>query len=422
MSYGQFGYPQIQITFGGMSWTGGMAAGVSTIHAIDASFNGEEFLTFAQGTFSRVMQARTAGRLEDVRPVLSQNMWQTFSAAKGKVPVVATIEHATIYDAHRDASWDSVTVRIAAKTTARKKNDLVEDWTFQRPAVTGQQQLPPECPSCGAPLSLDENGACKYCRVAVGGARGGWKLVRALPPPAAPKVSTGFGRAWVAFWIIFMILMTVVLPIGIVVAVTKTTSDVTGGFGSFGSSGGASIVSQKGPEKVTSKTTTTKARGATTSTTSAPLPGTTTGSATFSGGITGNADGKIVLPGGASGPCGGRPAGTSGLVYSFSGVDDTEQQAISVTMNLPAGVRGPGDFDLATTPMSITASFAGQPTDGGASTAQTWTVGPGTTATFSLGAEASGSLTVNGLQPTAPFPAGDSLGQPLSVVVTFSCT
>jgi len=412
MSYGQFGFPQFQITFGGMTWAGAMSSGVSTISAIDSSFHGEEFLTFAQGSFLRVMEARANDRLDDVRPLLSQNMWHSFSSTKAKMPKIDHIEHATIYDARRDAAWDSVTVRIAAKTTAKKKNDLVEDWTFQRPAVTGQQQVAAECPSCGAPTSLDENGACRYCRVAVSGARGGWKLIRAVPPPTAPKVSSG-ARGWMAFWVIFMIMMLVVLPIGIGVAIWQSTASVTDSFGFNATSNNAGpTIPSVSKEKVTPTPKPVP--------TVAPL-GAMSGAVTFSGAMTGNVQGIVVLQGAMTGPCVARPANTSGVVFSSSTVDAGESQSITVTMNLPAGVRGPGDFALPETALDITTAFAGQGADG-TSTAQTWRVTPATTGTFTFNADGGGSLSVDHLQPTAPFPAGDAMSREISVLLTFSCT
>src|SRR4051794_18034412 len=105
----QYGFSPIEITFAGMSWTAAMAPGVTAITAIDPSFNGDEFLTFAQGAFLRVQAARTNGTLDEVRPVVSEMVWPSFRAALSKKgPKISAIEHATIYDARRDAGWDSV--------------------------------------------------------------------------------------------------------------------------------------------------------------------------------------------------------------------------------------------------------------------------------------------------------------------------
>lgn len=411
--YGQVGFSQFQISFGGMTWGGSMATGVSTIQAIDSSFNGDEFVTFAQGAFLRVMEARANGRLDDVQHVLSQPMLHTFQAQKAKdVPRIASVQHATIYDARRDNAWDSVTIRIAAKTTAKKKNDFIEDWTFQRPAVAGQAQLPHECPSCGAPLSLDENGACRYCRVSVAGARGGWKLVRALPPPEAPKpVGQGLARAWWAFWIIFMILMTVVLPIGIFMAVPHSANDF--GFGNTASINGPSAKSSK------SENVTPGAPGAP----GAPIKSGTPGYAvtgSFTGGVVADADGKVVVSGAMAGTCATRGASVGGISYVDTTAASAASSTLTVSVTLPAGTKGAGDYDLATTGFNMSASFAGTPDGASTGTAQTWTPGPGTTATFSVDADANITLTFAGLQPASTV-AGGTLTQPLSGTLEVTC-
>ena len=406
MSFGQFGFNQVQISFGGLTWTGGMAPGVSTITAIDSNFNGDEFLSYAQGAFWRVMQARENGNLADVRPLVSDSMYSHLQAMGSKnAPHIESVQYATVYDARHDASWDTVTVRFAAKTSAKKKNDFVEDWTFQRPATQGQAPLPKECPSCGAPLTLDDNGGCKYCRVSVGGARGGWKLVRTGPPSTGTNAAAaGVGprrrsgaRAWVAFWVIFMILMTVVLPIGIWVAIDQSTGDVFDSFGT-GSGGSPNVVVRSGEAA-------------------------TTGTATFSGAITGPIDGQVVTVGGTSGTCAARSADISGFTFVHSAEDGTSSQTITVTMQYPEGQKGATTLDLATTPFTITTAYAANPdpASGAVPSAQTWAPGAGTTGTFTLSGEAAGTLAVENLVPAAPAAPEDPLGQPLNVSVAFTC-
>jgi hypothetical protein len=403
MSFGQFGFNQVQISFGGLTWTGGMAPGVQTITAIDANFNGDEFLSYAQGAFWRVMQARESGNLTEVRPLVSDSMYSHLQAmGTKKAPHIESIQYATVYDARHDSSWDTVTVRFAAKTSAKKKNDFVEDWTFQRPAAHGQAPLPRECPSCGAPLTLDDNGGCKYCRVSVGGARGGWKLVRTGPPSTGTNAAAAGvgarrrngGRAWVVFWVAFMILMTVVLPIGIWVAIDQSTSDVFDSFGSSSDTPGA-IARSGGP--------------------------TTTGTATFSGAITGPIEGEVVTVGGTSGPCASRAGDISGFTFVHRAADGT--QTITVTMSYPEGQKGATTFDLATAPFTITTAYAANPDPaaGALPSAQTWAPGEGTTGTFTLTGDAAGTLTVANLVPAAPTAPEDPLGQPLTVDVAFTC-
>lgn len=414
-----YGYPQIQITFAGLSWAGAMAPGVNTIHAIDPSFDGSEFLVFAQGAFQRVQDARAEGRLDDVRPLVSETLWPSFkSAHSGKAPKVVSIEHATIYDAHRDAAWDSVTVRFGAKTEGKRNNDLVEDWTFQRPAVTGQQHLPVECPSCGAPLSLDDNGGCRYCRVTVTGARGGWKLVRAVPANLAPKTSRSSGLSWVAAFVIFMVLMTVVLPIAILVVVSRTTSDAFDSFGISGSTNGLDGPSAK-------SSTNEKVQAPTVPTTRSPAKQSVSGSSTFSGAFTGTLQDGLTTAGATSGACADRARTVNGVtVGSTSRVIDgggESRRNLALRATLPAGTQGAGTYDLATTPMEITVSLSASQ-NGGTAQNQVWTVGPTTTATLAVDATDSGTLRVAGLQPTTPKAPGDPLGGQLAVDITFTCS
>jgi hypothetical protein len=409
-----FGYPQIQISFAGLSWTGAMAPGVSTITAIDPSFDGDEFLTFAQGTFLRIHEARAAGRIDDIRPVVSETIWPSFrSAMAKKAPAVTSIEHATIYDARRDASVDTVTVRFAAKTAKRKKNDLVEDWTFQRPAVSGGQSMPSECPSCGAPLTLDENGGCRYCRVHVAGARGGWKLVKAVPPPAASR-SGGGARLWLVFWIVFMILMTVVLPIGIIIAVNSTTNSA---FDSFGINGSPTTLDGPAAKSATNENV---SRGQSPRVT---VGNGVEGDAELSGAVAGTFAGTTTTPGANAGACASRAQKVTGLTFAATGtVKDeagTEITALSVTLQLPAGAKGPGTYDLGSK-FQLSASATRTPPSPGLAPSQAWTAGEGTKATFALDQEGSGELTFTDLVPTVP--SGDAFGKPLSGTITFTCS
>ena len=104
--------------------------------------------------------------------------------------------------------------------------------------------------------------------------------------------------------------------------------------------------------------------------------------------------------------------------------DGASSQTITVTMQYPAGTKGVTTLDLATTPFTVTAAYAANPdpATGGVPSAQTWSPGPGTTATFSLTDTAAGSLVVADLVPTAPAAPDDPLGQPLSVTVDLTCT
>lgn len=405
-----YGYPQLQINFGGLTWTGGMAAGVSTISAIDSNFNGEEFLSFAQGAFLRIMKARADGTLSDVQPLLGTAMGNQLNAGgANKVPRILSVEHATIYNAQRDGSYDSVTVRFAAKTDGKKKkSDFVEDWTFQRPAATGAQEIPTECPSCGAPMQLDENGACHYCRVQVAGARGGWKLVRTAAPPEFKKQSSGL--SWVMWFVIFVVLVSTVLPIVIFVIVSKSTTDtVNATTGAFGLGNGAS--NSGGPavssgERIASTTTTAKP------TTTKPAKGSVSATTTFSGGITGTANDIGATITGGTGTCAQQAKGFVGLNYAYTEMGDVNQNIkLSVV-----GAHGPGDYDNTKDALIMNVEFSGDGAD------QIWVANATQgTVTLHVADDGTGTLSGRGLVPLKPAPPTDSASKPLDVTVTWTC-
>jgi hypothetical protein len=188
-----------------------------------------------------------------------------------------------------------------------------------------------------------------------------------------------------------------VLPIGIWIAVDQSTSGV---FDAFNTTGEAPDVS------------------------SVRSGSSGTASATFSGAITGPVDGTVTTVGGTSGPCISRAADVSGFTFLHTTDDGAASQTITVVMTYPQGQKGVTTLDLATTPFGINASYAAtpDPATGGVPAAQSWTPGPGTTGTFELTSVDAGHLVVDNLVPAAPAPAGDALGEPLSVVIDFTCS
>src|SRR5215470_3697293 len=153
------------LLFGGYEFPQPMMVSLGQITAADPSFDSAGFLSFAQGAYWKIHGATASGDLGPIRNLVNEPMWQQLHAAKGEplwVTPIQSLEQAAIVNVARDGSYDTVTVRIGARSAAKKKNELVEDWTFQRPAASwGATSAPPtECPSCGAPLSTDENGTC----------------------------------------------------------------------------------------------------------------------------------------------------------------------------------------------------------------------------------------------------------------------
>jgi hypothetical protein len=91
--------------------------------------------------------------------------------------------------------FDDLTVRVTASAAdfeLDKDNRIVfgdrtvrsftEDWTFQRSVGVATTEKPGTlentCPSCGAPIALNQIGECRYCRAAVTSGKFDWVVSR----------------------------------------------------------------------------------------------------------------------------------------------------------------------------------------------------------------------------------------------------
>jgi len=91
--------------------------------------------------------------------------------------------------------FDDVTVRITAAAADyevdpagkivfgdRTVRPFTEDWTFQRSVGVATLNKPGTlentCPSCGAPVSLNQIGECRYCKAAVTSGKFDWVVSR----------------------------------------------------------------------------------------------------------------------------------------------------------------------------------------------------------------------------------------------------
>jgi hypothetical protein len=379
----------------------------------DPTFSLDAFIPFAEAVFMRVNQARASGALDQVRHVLGDGLWQEFQA-EGRRPERAGLT-ATGSEATRtgqDGSWDTVVIRFTARTAGRRGRPLLEDWIFQRPVAKPAPEreaaagaLTPgaeaaECPVCGAPLSLTDEGTCRYCGVSARGGLGGWRLVRtaaAQRAPAAqpiqlrsgPRMSTRFGVA-----LTLVILAAALLP-GIFFLVTsgQVARLVHGDPGGVPAASTSKLSSQ----------------------------------ASFTGAVSGDTEGKITMLGGAVGPCSSRTRHATGLIFSETENSDGGKKSLGVRVNLPAGREGPGTYDLKEVPLQLDANYSFSPDQasrqaGRGLEGQVWKIQPGTTrAVLVIRPDASGSLTASGLMPKARLPAGNSLAEPLNFTVSFSC-
>jgi predicted lipid-binding transport protein (Tim44 family) len=80
-------------------------------------------------------------------------------------------------------------------TGSAQPDQWIEDWVLRRsrdPAVLAEARNP-SCPNCGAPVHVDSEGRCTFCRLVVPGAKSDW-LVRAIDRPAVVDTTSEAAR------------------------------------------------------------------------------------------------------------------------------------------------------------------------------------------------------------------------------------
>jgi predicted lipid-binding transport protein (Tim44 family) len=187
------------------------ADGLAAIAGHDPGFNEETFLESVQRTFFIVQEAWCQRKPEMSRQVMADGLWQQHrvqiqgyvDAKKRNVLEDLAVGNLSVIAAHRDTTYDTITVRVRAACADydvddesgrtvrgdRQVRQWSEDWTFQRAASattpTGGGTLSARCPNCGAPLDLDLSGECKYCKAPVSSGSYDWVLARIAQVPTA---------------------------------------------------------------------------------------------------------------------------------------------------------------------------------------------------------------------------------------------
>lgn len=178
--------------------------GLGQILAHDPAFNEEAFLEQVQKAFFVVQEAWTERKPDMSRQVMADGLWQSHRVQiqqyveehKRNVLADLAVGDVDIIAAHSDQTYDTITVRVLAacadydvddeKGKVIRGNRSVEqwreDWTFQRSSnattKTGGGTLSSKCPNCGAPLDVDLQGICKYCKAPVMSGDYDWVLAR----------------------------------------------------------------------------------------------------------------------------------------------------------------------------------------------------------------------------------------------------
>lgn len=176
--------------------------GVAAIQARDPGFQWNGFTTRVNHIFTTFQQAWSTRDLSSMRPYLSdalfatQSYWVTeyLRQRLRNVTENARILNLELARASEDAFFDTVTVRLYASSldytlsdanqqmvsgSRSSERQYSEYWTFIRSrAAKGPARVDPNCPRCGAPLSVNMGGNCNYCQAKVTSGDFDWVLSR----------------------------------------------------------------------------------------------------------------------------------------------------------------------------------------------------------------------------------------------------
>lgn len=155
----------------------------------------------AEMIFMALQQAWTGMRWRDARPYLTDALWTSQSywvetyRRKGLRNVLEDIQvdRCEVAKLDSDPFFDATTLRIWARcvdyTVDLKTDEVVaggkqvrrfsEYWTFIRSSkATGAATTAANCPSCGAPLAINQAGQCEHCHSLIISGEFDWVLSR----------------------------------------------------------------------------------------------------------------------------------------------------------------------------------------------------------------------------------------------------
>jgi len=176
--------------------------GLDALKGADPAFNEQTFIDRAQAAFFLLQKAWCERDLSLARAVMSESIYQRWrvqleemaAARKKNILENLVIAGAEVVKVDRDARFEALTVRFVASAAdyevdeqtgkivfgSRQDQPFTEFWTFVRAAGTktlaqgGVSEN--KCPNCGAPLTINESGVCRYCNVVVTSGSFDWVL------------------------------------------------------------------------------------------------------------------------------------------------------------------------------------------------------------------------------------------------------
>jgi hypothetical protein len=177
-------------------------AGLTAIASRDPGFRPERLTAWASAAVALICQSLTSGDPTPARTFMANGLFRTHSAllelrSAGSVTCEGSwaAAGARVVGAISTALFDEVRVRLRCEGSCWERHEFTgltlrggpdpaswsEDLTFGRSSTA---TTPPagglparHCPSCGAPLDLDLDGACRYCGGIVTAGRHDWVLM-----------------------------------------------------------------------------------------------------------------------------------------------------------------------------------------------------------------------------------------------------
>jgi hypothetical protein len=181
---------------------GQVGAGLAAIASRDPGFQPARLTAWASAATTLICQSLTSGDPTPARTFMANGMFRTHSALlelrrQGTVSCGGSwaAADARVVDAISTPLFDEVRVRLRCEGSCWERHGItgltlrggpdqaswLEDLTFGR---SSRATTPPAgglparlCPSCGAPLDLDQDGACRYCGGIVTAGRHDWVLM-----------------------------------------------------------------------------------------------------------------------------------------------------------------------------------------------------------------------------------------------------
>jgi predicted lipid-binding transport protein (Tim44 family) len=180
-----------------------VADGIASLRAADPGFALDGFQVRVKAAFLALQDAWCRQNLDAGRAFLSPGAYFTWRAqietlaAEGRRNMMENISVRSIEPVQvvHGRVFDDLTVRISAAAADfetdkdakvvfgdRTVKPFTEDWTFQRSVGVATVQKPGTlentCPSCGAPVSLNQIGECRFCKAAVTSGKFDWVVSR----------------------------------------------------------------------------------------------------------------------------------------------------------------------------------------------------------------------------------------------------